>query len=36
MNKTQFVEGKVKLSHEGVWGSGCIDSYFLDLCTIWR
>jgi hypothetical protein len=21
------------LSHEGVWGSGCIDPYFLDLGT---
>jgi hypothetical protein len=24
------------LGHEGVWGSGCIDSYFLDLGTSWR
>jgi hypothetical protein len=37
--------GKVKLSpyltnqalrHEGVWGSGCIDSNFFDLNTSWR
>jgi hypothetical protein len=26
---------KVKL-FEGVWGSGCIDPYFLDLRTSWR
>jgi hypothetical protein len=24
------------LLHEGVWGSGCIDPYFLDLGTSWR
>jgi hypothetical protein len=24
------------LRHEGVWGSGCIDTYFLDLGTSWR
>jgi hypothetical protein len=24
------------LCHEGVWGSGCIDPYFLDLGTSWR
>jgi hypothetical protein len=24
------------LRHEGVWGSGCIDPYFLDLGTTWR
>jgi hypothetical protein len=29
---------KVKLSlfHEGVWGSGCRNPYFLDLGTSWR
>jgi hypothetical protein len=25
----------IALSHEGVWGSGCIDSHFLDLGTSW-
>jgi hypothetical protein len=24
------------LLHEGVWGSGCIDPYFLDLGSSWR
>jgi hypothetical protein len=24
------------LRHEGVWGSGCIDSHFLDLGSSWR
>jgi hypothetical protein len=24
------------LHHEGVWGSGCIEPYFLDLSTSWR
>jgi hypothetical protein len=24
------------LSHEGVWGSGCIDPRFLDVVTSWR
>jgi hypothetical protein len=24
------------LSHEDVWGSGCIDPYFLDVVTSWR
>jgi hypothetical protein len=24
------------LRHEGVWGSGCIDSHILDLGTSWR
>jgi hypothetical protein len=24
------------LRHEGVWGSGCIDPYFLDLRISWR
>jgi hypothetical protein len=23
------------LSHEDVWGSGCIDSHFIDLGTSW-
>jgi hypothetical protein len=27
---------KVKLSLEGVWGSGCIIPCFLDLGTNWR
>jgi hypothetical protein len=27
---------EVKLRHEGVRGSGCIDPHFLDLCTSWR
>jgi hypothetical protein len=40
-----YVKGKVNLSlcltnsalrHEGVWGSGYIDPYFLDLGTSWR
>jgi hypothetical protein len=29
-------KGKVKLTHEGVWESGCIDPHFLDLGTSWR
>jgi hypothetical protein len=24
------------LRHQGLWGSGCIDPYFLDLGTSWR
>jgi hypothetical protein len=24
------------LRHKGVWGSGCIDPFFLDLGTSWR
>jgi hypothetical protein len=24
------------ITHEGVWGSGCIDPHFLDLGTSWR
>jgi hypothetical protein len=40
-----YAEVKIKLSlyltnkalrHEGLWGSGCIDSHFLDLGTSWR
>jgi hypothetical protein len=27
---------KEALRHKGVWGSGCIDPYFLDLSTSWR
>jgi hypothetical protein len=30
---TMIVVGKVKLSLEGVCGSGCIDPHFLDLGT---
>jgi hypothetical protein len=26
---------KTALCHEGVWGNGCIDPYFLDLGIIW-
>jgi hypothetical protein len=37
---TYNVKGKGKvvlvLSHEGIWGSGCIDRHFLDLGTTWR
>jgi hypothetical protein len=30
------ISQKGKVSHEGVWGSGCIDPRFLDLGISWR
>jgi hypothetical protein len=25
-----------RMCREGIWGSGCIDPYFIDLSTSWR
>jgi hypothetical protein len=36
MPKISFCLISYALRNEGVWGSGCIDQYFLDLGISWR